>query len=370
MDDSPEPLPPEFTSLFASLGARALHPDTVDALAGEAATAAAGPALPTAVFAALIQQGARFVAGSGRALRAAADAVDGWIARVVAARRRAQMGAWLGDDDAICEAYDHSLEAPVAAAACSSELAMVQREEAGRPLAFVTGHVELRDPALLARVANGWLVLELRNDGQPLWLAPVGIQGNARVMVDLRLGSARNPRPVPIDKHVRLRLVPHDRSLLVVERISASVAHRFARWAQACGTTADDVRSEIALVALQRPKVWLDRPEKFAYRVLRNAAVRLLQRAARTRLDASEDDLPSRDRALLEEVIDRERRRRVMEAVGELPDEERVPLELRVEGWSTAQIAEHLDTTTNAIYLRVSRACKKLRNRLDDGERA
>ncbi len=74
-----------------------------------------------------------------------------------------------------------------------------------------------------------------------------------------------------------------------------------------------------------------------------------------------DDETPSHQQTPETEVIDGDRRTKVLAAVQGLPLPSRQPVMLTLEGFTPAEIAETLGLTPNTVSIRIARAKARLR---------
>lgn len=140
---------------------------------------------------------------------------------------------------------------------------------------------------------------------------------------------------------------------------------------------ADDVSQDVFLTAWRRLSS-LDAPDRFAgwiSTIAVNRSLEVLRRDGRRRtssLEAAEADPPdARAQDPADTSLERdEERSRMLRCLEDLDERTQTVLVLRFrEGWAVKDIAAHMGENAPATAMRISRALRKLRVKLEEGER-
>lgn len=157
-------------------------------------------------------------------------------------------------------------------------------------------------------------------------------------------------------------------------RRHADRVYRYARWRSGDRASAEAVVSDVFLEAWRSSDDYdpeRGSVESWLLGIARNVLLRERRRQARDpeALDPADlEDLAATGPSPEDEALREERRRRLLEAVWELPraDRDLVALAYGAE-LSRRRIARLLDTTSGAVRTRLHRVLRTLRERLEDG---
>ena len=140
--------------------------------------------------------------------------------------------------------------------------------------------------------------------------------------------------------------------------------------------SAEDVTQEVMVYAAENFGKFRDRPTQQIMRYLnlctQGRALNFLQRERRDMVEESAEALDAAVDSMNVEtvVISQDNIERMYQAISELPDIYRIPLELKALDLTAKEIAEMLGLPLPTIYKQVVRGCKKLRERMvqEDGD--
>jgi RNA polymerase sigma-70 factor (ECF subfamily) len=133
-------------------------------------------------------------------------------------------------------------------------------------------------------------------------------------------------------------------------------------------TLAEDITDDVFFKALRHIQQYrnMGRPFSSWLYQIANRAVADHYRAHHAELDLEQaQDLPARDSTVLDEVIRRERSRRVWQAIDRLPSQQRTAMTLKFsEDKTLEEIGKVMGKSPAAVKLLVYRAVKRLRKEL------
>lgn len=140
--------------------------------------------------------------------------------------------------------------------------------------------------------------------------------------------------------------------------------------------SAEDVTQEVMVYAAENFGKFRDRPAQqvlhYLYLCARGRALNLLQKEQRNMVEENAEVMDAAIDSLNVEkvVISRDTIERMYQAISELPDIYRIPLELKVLDLTAKEIAEMLGLPLPTIYKQIARGCKNLKERMvrEDGD--
>ena len=134
---------------------------------------------------------------------------------------------------------------------------------------------------------------------------------------------------------------------------------------------ADDVLQEVMLAVWNKAKLFDPKkaaPSTWIFAIARNKRIDRIRRETKPELDPEEPNLqPGAEEAADDAVLDTQRKTAVAQAMAELPQEQKICVELSfMKGLSHGEIAEHLGLPLGTVKSRIRLAFGRLRNELGD----
>ena len=171
-----------------------------------------------------------------------------------------------------------------------------------------------------------------------------------------------------------LQLIAEKRDRTAFVEIFEYFAHRVKSFLLGQGVApaaADDVLQEVMLAVWNKAKLFDPKkaaPSTWIFAIARNKRIDRIRRETKPELDPEEPNLqPGAEEAADDAVLDTQRKSAVAEAMADLPQEQRICVELSfMKGLSHGEIAEHLRLPLGTVKSRIRLAFGRLRSELGD----